>query len=574
MGPTNPTTMHSFFKRLFSFFIFLTLAIPPAFGSTTEEDACPSSNTTEISTDLGITALYPNPNTGEEEWVELQNTDTETLDLANYTLEDATANPWTLTGNLEANETLQITGLPFQLNNSNETVTLKTIQGELVDTWTYSTSTKGEILTREVSAESTETETSTETSTQTSANPTSTPSQWPIFSEALPNPEGSDSTDEWIELYNPYGNSLELAGLKLDDMEGGSTPHSLEGTLPAESYLLLGVQESGLTLNNDADQIRLLGVNDEILWQVSYANPSEGETYAVIGSTEQWTNTPTPGAENSPGTITSETEADEETSDYQDGDLSEEVALTEVFPNPEGPDNEEEWIELTNGGSEAVNLGNWTLTDASGKTYTFPDSTFIQAGETLVLYRTESDISLNNSNESLSLADFTGEVLSEVSFDSSEEDQAYAQIQVEEVESTQASTLALGNPIHTLWQWVTPTPGEQNPIWKQIKGTVSEYDGSLLTLFDGISSWTFTVTQDSTSTLLYTVGNVLLVQASLQNELYQVMHAELLESAEVKEKNKFPWTLILSILGLSTWGAYEAWKHRRKILNFEQMAVN
>lgn len=565
--------MHTFLKRLFAFFIFLTLAIPSAFGSTTEDDACPSTNTTEISTELELTALYPNPNTGEEEWVELRNTDTETLNLANYTLEDGTANPWTLSGNLEADETLQITDLPFQLNNSNETVSLKTIQGDLVDTWTYSTSTKGEILTRETNTENTES--TTEVVTESTTTVTSTPSQWPIFSEALPNPEGSDSTDEWIELTNPYDHSLELAGLKLDDMEGGSAPHSLEGTLPAESYLLLGVQETGLTLNNDADQIRLLGVNNEILWQVSYSNPSEGEAYAVIGSTEAWTNTPTPGAENSPGTnVSEEDEESGETSEYQDGDLSEEVVLTEVFPNPEGPDNEEEWIELTNGGSETVNLGNWTLTDASGKTYTFPDSTFIEAGQTLVLYRTESTISLNNSNESLSLADFTGEVLSEVSFDSSEEDQAYAQIQVEEVESTQASTLALGNPIQTLWQWVTPTPGEQNPIWKQIKGTVSEYDGSLLTLFDGISSWTFTVTQNSSSSLLYTVGNVLLVQASLQNELYQVMHAELVESAEVKGKTDFPWSLILSILALSTWGAYETWKHRRKILNFDQMAVN
>ncbi len=570
------------FKRFISFFILLSLSASSTFASTAPADeSCPapSSSPSEISTQIEISALYPNPNTGEKEWVEIRNTSSKTIDLSHYTLEDSTTKPWALSGSLEGGESLQIDGFPFQLNNSDETVSLKTSAGTLVDSWTYASSVKGEILSRDNDEEAAEEEEPVEETDESNSESTETPSLWPIFSEALPNPQGSDSTDEWIELYNPYGETLTLTGLQLDDMEGGSSPYKMEGTLAPETYLLISVVDSGLTLNNDADQIRLLGLQKEVLWEISYSNPKEGESYALFGSSYSWTSTPTPNEENQANleaeSASSEEESPEkEETNYENGDLSEEVKLTEVFPNPEGTDNEEEWIEITNGSSVAVNLGNWTITDASGKTYTFPDDTIIEANSTLVLYRPTSQISLNNSNESLALADYTGEVLSEVSYESSEEDQSYAQIQVEAVESTQAALVALGNPARTLWEWVTPSPGEENPIWKQIKGTVTEYDGSLLTLFDGISTWTFTAPESATASLLYGAGNLLLVQASLQDGLYQVMQAELIEKAVSENKKSFPWLFLFGTLGLTGWGANELWKKHKKTLNFGQMALD
>ncbi len=573
-------------RKLFAFFIFLTLCFPIslAYASTTSE-GCPAQSTTtttSISTAVQISALYPNPNTGEQEWIELTNTGSSSLDLNNYTLEDATAKPWTASGTVTAGGKLQLTGFNFQLNNSNETVTLKTNAGTLVDTWTYATSSKGVILYRTSQSTTTETPSATTTTNTSSTSTTqSTPSLWPAFSEALPNPEGTDSTEEWIELYNPYSEVLTLTGLQLDDAEDGSSPYSLTGTLAADSTLLISIEDSHLNLNNTEDHVRLLGVNGEILWDYSYSNPKEGSSLIAYGNSTTWTTHPTPGEDNiaveSETPESSQKSTSNETSSsetYQNGDLSESVEITEVFPNPEGPDNEEEWIELTNGGTEAVNLGNWTLTDASGKTYTFPDSTVIQAGETVVLYRTESTISLNNSNESLTLADFTDEVLSEVSFETSEEDQSYSEIQIEEVSSVQASVSGLGNPVLTLWQWVTPSPGLQNPIWKQIKGSVTEFDGSLLTLFDGISTWTFKTSESSTDELLYQTGNILLIQASLKNDLYEIMHAELLEnSGKSQNSASFPWSIALSLTGLTGWGVYELYKRRKTILNFGALAL-
>ena len=561
-------------KKIFAFLILLTLCVPTA---TAASDGCPAPNTTAIPTTLRITALYPSPNTGEMEWIELTNTGNSTLDLANYTLEDSTAKPWTASGTVEAGEPIELSGFSFQLNNSNETVTLKTSAGTPVDTWTYASSSKGVILYRDADEEIEES-TESSNSTETSQTPTSTPSKYPSFSEAMPNPEGSDSTEEWVELYNPYTETLTLNGLYLDDAEGGSSPHALSGTLEPESYLLLGVQETRINLNNTTDHVRLLGVSSEVVWDFPYSDPDEGNSLIAYGGSTTWTSKPTPGEENVQESSDQETSEDESgessESSYQNGDLSEDVTVTEVFPNPEGPDNEEEWIELTNGGDTAVNLGNWTLADASGKTYTFPDSTIIAGGETLVLYRTTSSISLNNSNESVTLADPTGEVMSEVAFESSTEDESYAEIQIEEVRSLQASTAALGSPVSTIWQWVTPSPGLQNPIWKQIKGSVTEFDGSLLTLFDGLSSWTFKVTRNATDELLYEIGNTLLVQATLKDELYEVMHAELLQTAPKEAAaTQFPWSLTLSVTGLTAWGIYEIYKRRKTILNFGPQAL-
>lgn len=551
MGALNLNVM----KNLFSLFLSLTLVSPAL--ACTAEDPTPS-------LELEISAVYPNPNTGESEWVELTNLGDDPIDLSLYTLEDATANPWTLSGTLE--ETVQITGFPFQLNNSSETITLKTLDGTVVDIFEYATSNKGEILTRDpvVETASEETEIVEAATTETAAN---TPSQWPIFSEALPNPAGSDSSEEWIELYNPYGETLTLDGLFLDDEEGGSSPYALSGTLAAESYLVVSVVDSGITLNNDSDHVRLLGISSEVLWDTTYADSSEGWSYAYFGDFYDWTEEPTPGEENVwSNAAESEGSSASEEPVYENGDLSDEVEVTEVFPNPEGPDTEEEWIEITNLSDEAINLGNWTLDDGEGGSdpYVFPDDTVIQPGESLIIYRTESGIALNNSNETVQLSDYTGEVTSEVKYETSEEDQSYSEIQVEEVQSEQASTSSLTNRVFTVWQWVTPSPGVQNPVWKQIKGEVLEWDGSLLTLFDGIATWTFKVPEEKvTDSLLYEVGNSLLVQAEAQNGVYDVKYSELLESVNEAAQASFPWSWILSGFVVAAWGGYEVWKKRK-----------
>ncbi|MBU0981579.1 lamin tail domain-containing protein [Patescibacteria group bacterium] len=540
-------------KRLLFIFLIFSL-VSPALAAIPDEclPYLESNEPQEISESLKLDSLYPNPQDGEEEWIKIKNTGPDTLDLSNYTIEDETQKPWTMSGQIQSSETSQIEGFPFQLNNGSETVTLKTIEGTFLDSISYSSSIAGQIITHESPTETEETPQTTLT----------TPELYPTFSEALPNPEGSDSTDEWIELFNPYDSILILDGLKLDDAEGGSTAHPLNGTLEPESFLLLWVEDSKLTLNNTTDSIRLLGAQNEVLWEIPYENPKEGESLANFGDYIDWTTSPTPGDEN----IVTIAEEESTESENSNGNLSENIEISEVFPNPEGPDQDGEWIELTNGSDVPVNLGNWIIDDGEGGSapYIIPDDTVIGPGETLVIERSESSIALNNSNESVVLSDYTGEIMDQISYESTEEGMSYSLIEIEEMNSEQAGLSELGARIFSTWEWVLPTPGENNPTWKQFKGTVVDFDGLYVTLYDGISNWTLQTAEENTDELFFQPGNKVLARVSIQNDIYRIQYSELLESFVSKTSHKIPYNWILIGCFASTYFGYEMYKKYKK----------
>lgn len=492
----------------------------------------------DLSLKLEITALYPYPT----EWVEIKNNDGVAIDLSNYTLEDSTAKPWAMSGEISAGESLKIDSFPFQLNNGGDSVVLKTVTGTTVDTFTYDESAESEIIYK-----------NTDIVLAQESEPI-TPSKLPLISEFIPNPEGSDSTSEWIELYNAYAETIDLTGLYLDDAEGGSSPYPLSGTLDAESYLLVSIEDSKISLNNSSDSVRLLGANKEVLIQVDYTGGAEGESYALINGEYLWTKSPTPASDN----IISETETEE--ASFVNGDLSESVNISEVFPNPEGSDQDKEWIELTNGGGADVNLGNWTLDDGpdGSDPYIFPDGTVIKAGETIIIERGESGIALNNNNEAVELKDYTGEVMSTIEYEASVEGESYSKIEVEEMQSDQASLSGLANKISDIWTWTEPSPGEKNPVWLQFKGEVTDFSGGLLTIFDGISTWSFKTRDQQLDDLVFGVGNNILLRAVKNGETYEVTYSELIESAVSENKKSIPW---LPISGLLLGTIYLAQKH-------------
>ena len=55
-----------------------------------------------------------------------KNNDSAKIDLANYTLEDGTAKPWAMSGQISAGQSLKVDSFPFQLNNGSDLATLKT----------------------------------------------------------------------------------------------------------------------------------------------------------------------------------------------------------------------------------------------------------------------------------------------------------------------------------------------------------------------------------------------------------------------------------------------------------------
>lgn len=86
--------------------------------------------------------------------------------------------------------------------------------------------------------------------------------------------------------------------------------------------------------------------------------------------------------------------------DFELGDL----IISEFLPNPKGSDDNE-WIELYNASGKAINLLGWQLDDQDGgsKPYVFSEKTMIEPGDFLVIDRSMSKITLNNSDESVRL---------------------------------------------------------------------------------------------------------------------------------------------------------------------------
>ncbi|MDP3043133.1 MAG: lamin tail domain-containing protein [bacterium] len=122
-----------------------------------------------------------------------------------------------------------------------------------------------------------------------------------IINEFLPNTEGADAEEEWIELKNAGGAKINLLNWKLDDSEGGSKPYAFKNDLwlNAGKFFTVERVESGLALNNNADAIRLFNDLDELMDEVEYEATVKGASYARGQNNKWfWTNILTPGEEN------------------------------------------------------------------------------------------------------------------------------------------------------------------------------------------------------------------------------------------------------------------------------------
>ncbi len=99
-----------------------------------------------------------------------------------------------------------------------------------------------------------------------------------IINEFLPDPVGSDTDNEFIELLNSGGSSVDLSGWKLDDADGGSSPFSIaSGTVvSAGGYASFTRTVTKLALNNDGDSVRLLSPDGGVKASTSYDDSSEG----------------------------------------------------------------------------------------------------------------------------------------------------------------------------------------------------------------------------------------------------------------------------------------------------------
>lgn len=124
------------------------------------------------------------------------------------------------------------------------------------------------------------------------------------------------------------------------------------------------------------------------------------------------------------------------------------IVINEILPSPEGPDEENEWIEIYNQNDFEADLSGWKIKDAEGtKTkYAFPAGTGISARGYLLLKRPDTKITLNNSGDGLTLFWPNDKVVDSLTYNKAAINQSY-------------------NRTASGWQWsVTLTPMAKNII--------------------------------------------------------------------------------------------------------------
>lgn len=287
--------------------------IPPSSGSGGGGgSSTPSPKNYEPRT-LVVNELVSDPADGEEEFIELYNTTDEAIPLADWWIEDGSEAKTSLSGTIAAHGFATIEKPKGNLNNSGDMVILFDPSGGEIDRVTYGSWDDGNLsdnapapddplsLARRIDGLDADNDfydfVLTQTTTKGKANVISLTtddgtgtgkvlgtkiytSQLKI-NELYPNPPGSDSEDEFIELYNTSAETVDITDWKLGD--GSSKRYVIkDGSIPPGGYLVMKRSMTDIALNNSGgDSVGLYDPNGAIVEQTQYSgSASEGESYS------------------------------------------------------------------------------------------------------------------------------------------------------------------------------------------------------------------------------------------------------------------------------------------------------
>ena len=129
----------------------------------------------------------------------------------------------------------------------------------------------------------------------------------PVYSkieitELFPDPVSpqSDENDEYIELYNPNSEAVNLMGYKLQTGMNFTYSYVIgDITLQPNEYYAISRKDSNLTLSNSSSQARLLNPNEEVVSQTEpYDQSNPAQSWQYFNNIWEWTESPTPSSAN------------------------------------------------------------------------------------------------------------------------------------------------------------------------------------------------------------------------------------------------------------------------------------
>lgn len=243
-----------------------------------------------------------------------------------------------------------------------------------------------------------------------------------VISELFPNPGTDEEKNEFVELYNFGSDKIDLENWTLTDKSGDTIYVFPKISIEAGLFLVRYRIDFKFALNNSGgEEVFLRDPNGDSVSHVGYSGTvKENYSYALDDEKYSWTSSPTPGAEN---IITLPKEAVPITASLSS---AEKIYLNEILPNPKGDERTGEFIELKSNEDEPVDLYGFTIRDGTktGK-FVFKEHSILKPDAYLAIYRPQFKIALNNSNESVSLYNPQGKMISSISWDKSSENASY-----------------------------------------------------------------------------------------------------------------------------------------------------
>jgi len=267
----------------------------PATAEPIPETPQPSQGNTQETLKIRFSSLFPDP-AGDDaaaEYMSLKNMGSLGVNLTGWTVQNAAGKTYALEVTLGAQDTLVLpyTLSKIPLTNTGGTLTLFDHTGNSTDTVTYGPAKTGQTYDRDTNDEWSwnGTPSSSPTPAPTPAV-TEQPTKLPLIRllRFLPDPAGSDDA-EWIELQNTESTAVTLEGWRIDDQEGGSAPYRIPTTtIEPLGTLRIAREESGIALNNDGDQVRLLAPDGSIVDTASYGTSPEDGVYEWTATGWSW----------------------------------------------------------------------------------------------------------------------------------------------------------------------------------------------------------------------------------------------------------------------------------------------
>lgn len=256
--------------------------------------------------------------------------------------------------------------------------------------------------------------------------------------------EGTSASDEFIELRNISDSVASLSGWKLQKRTSSGSVSSIKSfgdvclSLSPGDYLLWAnsagvfapladfVTTQSLAKTNAIELVDESGtVRDSLTWG---DDALKGKSRTRDTETFSWETSDSPSPQGG-GAFCPAPEEEEPAPDPKEEEEeptipeASVIRINELFPNPVAKGEENEWIELHNPGDADADISLFTLRDASASgAYVLPSGTIIPGEGYLVIERSDSGLSLNNTDETVTLSDTHETVIDTMRYEKTKEE--------------------------------------------------------------------------------------------------------------------------------------------------------